>query len=538
MSGLRALISMSDKTGVKELAQAILQFDAQGEIVSTGGTADKLIQGQIPVIKVATVTEFPEIYKGAVKTLHPMIFGGILARRNVDSDIAEAKKHGIGMFTVVVVNLYPFEQTVAQAGITEDEALEQIDIGGPSLLRSAAKRWPWVVVLSDPDQYQTFMDLLAKNEWPSDRQRKIWAARVFDHTAWYDATIRDYHYRTLELEADRFPERYLPRYQRVMVLSKGENGHQPAALYTAAGTPVKSCATTAEQLWGKVPSATNMLDLDAVLETVRDLTRVSKHAAAVVKHNTACGASVRYIAGDNDPADTYEAGREADPESAFGGVMATSYVIDLACAKQILATKVDGIIAPGIEPDALALIEKKRAKGKTPIFIVDQLEPLPAGTMETKGGMVDGIILQERDVDPPNTDDWETVTKTEPTPEQLKLMEFGYLAIRRARSNAVGVVCYDHDGNMVTAGIGTGQTSRVRAAEIALKQAHATGQAKGSILISDGFIPFNDLMRLAAQYEIAGILQPGSSRNDESATSTANRLGLFMVFTGRRFFWH
>lgn len=524
MSAKRALISVSDKFEVVPFSAGLLALN--WEIISTGGTAFHFQQAGLEVTTVEQITGFPEILSGRVKTIHPAIAGGILARRKVPSDLAEISAKGIQPIDMVVVNLYPFERKMEEAGLSELELLEEIDIGGVTLIREAAKNYPDVIVVTDPSQYSDVIDHLEKGSLDLDFRRQL-AREAFRHTAWYDTIIS----RWFAGKSDKpeFPDRLILPYVKVRDLRYVENPHQHGALYREPGFNLPA-AVTAEQVWGKDPSATTIGDLNAGVETVRELRGLKKCASVVIKHNTPCG-----IAVGDDPYETYVGSIKADPESAFGGVIACNFLIDSRTALEICNPqhKPDGIIVPGFaDGEALEIIKTERAKGKTPVFTLQELVPLPLGSMNFKP-LVGGIVYQEADLAPIKIEEWTTVTKKQVHEEDWPDIIFGWLSIMHVKSNAITVVA---DGQ--TQGIGTAQTSRVRSAKIALEQAEDKGKAEGAILISDALIPFRDTVDLAADYGIATIVQTGGSINDQASIDAANEKGLSMVFTHRRAFWH
>ncbi|PIY97201.1 MAG: bifunctional phosphoribosylaminoimidazolecarboxamide formyltransferase/inosine monophosphate cyclohydrolase [Candidatus Kerfeldbacteria bacterium CG_4_10_14_0_8_um_filter_42_10] len=524
----RALFSVHDKTGLTPLAT---ELQSQGwSIDSSGGTAEHLQQAGINVITVEEVTGFPAILGGRVKTLHPMIHGGILGQLDKQSDLDDLLRHGIKPYGLVGVNLYPFEKTIRQPGVTEEDAIENIDIGGVALIRAAAKNYRHVAVVTNIDQYSRIISDLQQHGEITLALRKQLASEAYQYTAWYDTAIMNWMAQQEGVEVPLFPEKLILPYQLVQKLRYGENPHQQGALYRVPGFSIPS-VVNATQVWGKVPSATTIGDLNAGVETVREMLNLRNFphwnlAAVVIKHNTPCGLAV----GDS-PVETYVKAREADPLSAFGGVIALNFPIDAATAHEICAIKVDGVIAPGFADDqALGVIQAAREKAKTPIFIIPELVPLPTGSMNLKY-VVGGLILQQADLEPVKLNDWNVVTEKQVPDGQWKDILFGWLAIMHVRSNSVIVV---KDGQ--TLGIGSGQTSRIGSAKIALQQAGEG--AKGAILISDGFCPFNDVVTEAAKCGIATVVQPGGSVNDKASIDAANEHGLAMVFTGRRAFWH
>lgn len=523
MAKRRAVISVYHKDGIVPFAA---ELTALGwEVVSTGGTANLLRERQVEVIAVSEVTGFPEVLGGRVKTIHPVIAAGILARRDVPNDMAQLAEHGIEPIDLVVVNLYPFEEKLKVPGITEPDILEEIDIGGVTLIREAAKNYPHVLVVTDSSQYGKVIDYLKAGEDSLEFRRQL-AQAAFHNTAWYDTIIDRWF--TGQPENPLLPERLILPFELKKKLRYGENPHQnTAGLYQEPGFDFPS-AVTAEQVWGKNPSCTTVGDLNAGVETVRELLGLKKLAAVVIKHNTPCGVAI-----GNTPVETYVKAREADPLSAFGGVIACNFPIDPPTAEEICSIKVDGVIATGFtDPQALELIKKKRAKGQTPVFTIPELVPLPPGFMNLKP-VVGGIVYQETDLAPIATNEWTTVTEKQVPEEHWSDIVFGWLTIKHVKSNSIIVV---KDGQ--TLGIGSGQTSRIGSALIALNQAREKGKAKGAILVSDALCPFDDVVTNAAKYGIVTVVQTGGSINDQASIEAADKFGLSMVFTHKRAFWH
>lgn len=521
-SEMRALFSLTDKNRSAELAQCLAKLGC--ETVSTGGTAKHLMEAGITVVPVEEVTDFPEIMGGRVKTLHPKIHGGILARRNNAGDMDEAAEHAITMIDYLVVNLYAFEEAIA-VGASFEKALDNIDIGGVALIRAAAKSHRDVVVITSPNQYDDVIAELDANGEISQVTRLRLAAEAMFCTAWYDTAIANWMIGQCD-DRPQFPERVLMPFERQQVLRYAENPHQRGAVYQQPGFSEPS-VVTAEQLWGQDPSATTVGDLNAGLEILREFCGTGQLVAAVIKHNGPCG-----VASGATPNEAFRRARDADPVSAFGGVIACNFTIDMETAATIVKMKVDGIISTGFDDGALGLIQKARKKGQTPIFIVPELIPLPQGTLNFRH-IVGGMVLQEADLDPMVVDGWRTVTDTPVPEEDWADIIFGCLVIKHVKSNSVIVVT---DGQ--TIGIGNGQTSRVDSTKIALEQAKAAGKADGAVLISDSFFPFDDSVNLAAEYGIRTIVQQGGSIRDDESIAAADEHGIAMVMTGRRMFWH
>jgi phosphoribosylaminoimidazolecarboxamide formyltransferase/IMP cyclohydrolase len=515
----RALISVSDKTGLAELANALRAAGA--EIFSTGGTRKFLADHGIASREVAEYTAFPEMMHGRVKTLHPKIFGGILCRRDHPEDIAACREHGIELIDLVVVNLYPFEQTVAKSGVTPAEAIENVDIGGPSLVRAAAKNHAFSAIATEPRQYQAVVEELRAGGTSLELRKKL-AAAAFAHTARYDAAIATWFGGYVEPEA-HFPPSMFMGLSRKTELRYGENPHQKGAVYVAPGCSGIS-VLTAEQLHGKELSYNNLLDLDSALAVVRSF---KDPAASVIKHNNPCGAAIG--------ATLAEAARKAlngDPQSAFGGVLAFNKPLDTATA-EVLASPglfIEAIVAPSFEAAAVEILTTK-PKWKTNVRLlgVGALDA-PAAPLACRP-MEGGMLVQEADVQADAEQDWKVVTTKRPGYELMADLRFGWAVVRHVKSNAIVLA----KGTSLV-GCGAGQMSRVDSVEIAIQKAGE--RVKGSVLASDAFFPFADSIQKAAAAGIAAIIQPGGSVRDEEVIAAANEHGLPMIFTGRRHFKH
>jgi phosphoribosylaminoimidazolecarboxamide formyltransferase / IMP cyclohydrolase len=523
----RALISVSDKTGLAELARELVATGA--EILSTGGTRKFLTENGIRSREVADYTAFPEMMHGRVKTLHPKIFGGILARRDHPEDISAAAEYGINLIDLVVVNLYPFEHTVARADVTPPEAIENIDIGGPSLVRAAAKNHSFTAIATEPTQYETIIaDLRAGGT--TLQTRKQLAATAFAHTARYDAAIATWFSRYLEPEA-HFPANMFLSMQRQALLRYGENPHQQGAVYIAPGCTGVS-VLTAQKLHGKELSYNNLLDLDSALSIVRSF---REPAAAVIKHNNPCGAAAATTLA--------EAGQKAldgDPQSAFGGVLAFNRAVDSQTAEVLAAPGlfIEAIAAPSFEAAAVEILTTKpKWKANVRLIAVGPLDvpPAPLSCRPLEGGM----LVQDADVLRDSEDEWKVVTYVgnalrgvPALDDNLKAdLHFGWWLVRHVKSNAIVLA---KDTSLI--GCGAGQMSRVDSVEIAIQK--AGDRAKESVLASDAFFPFADSIHRAAAAGVAAIIQPGGSVRDDEVIAAANEHGLAMIFTGRRHFKH
>jgi len=519
----RALISVYEKRGLVDFARGLTDLGV--DIVSTGGTAELLRRAEVPVTDVADVTGFPEMLDGRVKTLHPAVHGGILARRDVEEHGKALERHGILPIDLVVVNLYPFEATVEKEGVARDEIVEQIDIGGPSMIRSAAKNHAAVAVVCNPDRYEEVLEAMrgSEGEVPSPLRLDL-AREAFRTTSRYDAAIGSWLSAQGEI---RFPEFYAPLFEKVTDLRYGENPHQKAALYRQSGTTGPSLAA-GEVLWGKELSFNNLLDLDAGLDLVREF---AGPAAAVLKHTNPCGCA---------EADTLEAALRAactgDPLSAFGCVIALNRVVDGPTAEAIASpdTFVEGIVAPGFAAGAIEALTRRQPWGRN-VRIVKVGETATAArdraTRDLKR-IAGGLLLQEHDrMLLPTGPGPKCVTKRTPTEEEDRDLRFAWTVAKHVKSNAI---VFAKDRTVL--GVGAGQMSRVDSSLIAVRK--AGDRAAGAVLASDAFFPFPDGVEEAAKAGITAVIQPGGSRNDAAVIEAANNLGVAMLFTGMRHFRH
>ena len=514
----RALVSVSDKRNLAELARGL---SARGvQIYSTGGTRKFLESAGIPVQDVSAYTGFPEMMDGRLKTLHPKVHGGILCRYDNPEDMQALAEHGILTFELVVVNLYPFAATVAKAGVTEEEAIEQIDIGGPTMVRAAAKNFAFTSIATSPEQYPEILRQVEADGGTTPEFRKQLAGEAFAHTARYDRAIADFFAgRTAE---GAFPGTLTLGYVRKESLRYGENPHQAAALYAAAESRPGS-VVAAEQLHGKELSYNNLLDLESALGIVRGFT---EPAAVVVKHNNPCGAAVA-----ESLADALEKAMAGDPASAFGSVLGLNRSMDAATAEALCAPGlfVEAIVAPDFDAAAIeALTTRPKWRSNVRLMKVGAIDSPERWAYRFLEG---GVLLQEADVLPDPEDQWQVVTETRPDERLLRELRFAWSMVRHVKSNAI-VVCKDR----MLLGAGAGQMSRVDSVEIAIKK--AGDRVKGAVLASDAFFPFPDSIELAAKAGIAAIIQPGGSRADHDVIAACNQHGLAMIFTGRRHFKH
>ncbi|MEM8610588.1 MAG: bifunctional phosphoribosylaminoimidazolecarboxamide formyltransferase/IMP cyclohydrolase [Cyanobacteria bacterium P01_H01_bin.105] len=509
-----ALLSASDKTGIVDLAKALTtEFDF--DIISSGGTARTLTEAGIPVTKVSDYTGFPEILGGRVKTLQPRIHGGILARTDNPDDQKDLADNDIRPIDLVVVNLYPFEQTIAKPDTTLTDAIENIDIGGPTMLRSAAKNHAYLTVLCDPAQYEGYLSELRANGQPSLEFRADCARQVFWHTATYDQAIATY---LTEQTDGATSQRFALSGTQKQTLRYGENPHQPAVWYQT-GTQVSGWAA-AEKLQGKDLSYNNLVDLEAARRIIAEFPSENGPAAAVLKHTNPCGVAIGV-----SMASTYKRAFEADNVSAFGGIVALNQEIDVETAESLTQTFLECVVAPGCTPTAREILAKKKN------LRVLVLPDLLSGPNQTIRAIAGGFLTQTSDDIQEDVSQWKIVTERRPTPAELTEMLFAWRVAKHVKSNAIVVT-----NESTTVGIGAGQMNRVGAAKIALEQ--AAEKAMGATLASDGFFPFDDSVRTGAAAGIKAIVQPGGSIRDQDSIKAANELGVIMALTGTRHFLH
>ncbi|PYO13171.1 MAG: bifunctional phosphoribosylaminoimidazolecarboxamide formyltransferase/inosine monophosphate cyclohydrolase [Gemmatimonadetes bacterium] len=514
---MRALLSVSDKRGIVEFARELVALG--WEIVSTGGTAETLRQAGVPVLAVEQVTGFPEMMDGRVKTLHPKVHGGLLARRAHPGDRAALQQHGITPIDLVAVNLYPFRETVAKPNVAFEHAIEQIDIGGPSMLRSAAKNHQDVIVVVDPDDYPQVIAALKGVIAPgvSPELRRELAAKVFAHTAAYDATIHSY----LVKDQAGWPERITLALERRLELRYGENPHQAAALYASDEPGVRDL----EQLHGKELSFNNLLDVDAALAAVAPWSGADRAACAIIKHTTPCG-----IALGRAPVEAYERALATDRTSAFGSVIGFNAGVDRAAAEAMRELFVEVVVAPAFRDDALAAFREK----KNLRVIRLAVDPdAPGWDFKRIRG---GFLVQERARPARAAEEsaWKVVTRRSPSTEEWTDLRFAWAAVGAVKSNAILLARGE-----AAIGIGAGQTSRVDASFLAIHKARQQGHdPAGAVLASDAFFPFPDGVEEAAQAGVRAIIQPGGSVKDADVIAAADRHGLAMVLTGLRQFRH
>ncbi|HUE14016.1 MAG TPA: bifunctional phosphoribosylaminoimidazolecarboxamide formyltransferase/IMP cyclohydrolase [Planctomycetaceae bacterium] len=530
----RALVSVSDKTGLADFAAGLAQLGF--EIVSTGGTRRFLEENGVPVIDISSYTGFPEIMEGRVKTLHPKVHGAILGRPDLPGDAAAIHDHGIVPFQVVVCNLYPFEKTVAKPGVSLEEAIEQIDVGGPSMVRAAAKNHAYVAVVTDSAQYSAVLEQLRAGRLSPEFRRQL-ARAAFERTAAYDRAIADYlNAQTFGDDEDRrFPARLSIQLNRAARLRYGENPHQDAAMYVEPDAPPSTLAR-AEILHGKELSYNNLLDLDSALELVREF---AEPAAVVIKHNNPCGCALGQTLSE-----AFAKAHAGDPVSAFGSVVGFNRPLDAVTADLMTQPDrfIEAVIAPSYEPAAFEILSKrpKWAKNVRLLTCAAMCDPRP-GTLEYRS-ISGGLLVQDRDkaefdhasrpsVGEAEEAEWRVVTRRSPSPSQLADLKFAWLVAKRVKSNAIVFV-----GDRSLVGVGAGQMSRVDSVRLACEK--AGDRSRGAVMASDAFFPFRDGIDAAAPAGIVAVVQPGGSRNDNDVIAACDELGLAMVLTGRRHFRH
>lgn len=514
----RALLSVSDKTGLLELAKFLAASNV--EMISTGGTYNAIKDAGLPVTYVSEVTGFPEILDGRVKTLHPKIHGGLLAIRDSEEHRRQLASEQIETIDLVVVNLYPFAATIAKPNVTLEDAIENIDIGGPSMLRSAAKNHRFVTVVVDPSDYEGLMaEMKANNGDTTLEFRQKCALKVFNTTALYDSMIFNYlnsKYGTCE---DGYPDLLQLSFIKKQSLRYGENPHQEAAFYQETPVP-PGTITAAKQLHGKELSFNNINDANAAVELVKEFT---EPAVVALKHANPCGVGI-----GKDGFAAYRKAYESDPVSIFGGIVAFNREVDLKSAEAMSELFLEIIIAPSFAPEAFDLLAKKKNLRLLELPELGKISPAPGLDLKKVCG---GLLIQAADTIKSNPAEWKVVTKKQPTAAELAELQFGWQVVKYVKSNAIVLT---KDGG--TVGIGPGQTNRVGAALIAIGQ--AGDKAKGACLASDAFFPMPDTVEEAAKAGVTAIIQPGGSIRDQDSIDMADKLGLAMVFTGVRHFKH
>ena len=518
----RALISVSDKTGIVAFAQGLSEMGV--EILSTGGTAKLLHDNNIPVIEVSRYTGFPEMMDGRVKTLHPKIHGGLLGRRGIDDQVM--KQHDIPPIDLVVVNLYPFEQTVAKADCDLPTAMENIDIGGPTMLRAAAKNYPSVLVVVDPGDYSTVLEELTNNKGSVGRETQFkMAVKTFEHTANYDGHIANYLGKIVEETTEKkqlFANTFNAQFGKKQELRYGENPHQQAAFYVEKNNTTPSVSTAA-QIQGKELSYNNIADTDAALECVKQFV---EPACVIVKHANPCGVAI-----DESILNAYDRAFKTDPTSAFGGIIAFNRPLDAETAKAVIERQfVEVIIAPGVSQDAKTILADKK---NVRVLSCKSWDSALSAGLDYKR-VTGGLLVQDRDNGMVAEADLKVVSQRPPTDDELNDLLFTWKVAKFVKSNAI---VYGKNG--MTIGVGAGQMSRVYSARIAaIKAQDANLRVTGSVMASDAFFPFRDGIDSAAEVGVTAVIQPGGSMRDEEVIQAANEHNIAMVFTGMRHFRH
>ena len=508
----RALVSVSDKSGLVEFVKGLESLGWQ--IIATGGTQRLLEQQGVKTIGISEVTGFPEICDGRVKTLHPKVHGGLLARRDEESHLAALRENGIEFIDLVCVNLYPFRQTIANPDVTMEDAIENIDIGGPSMLRSAAKNYRDVTVVCDPADYAAVLAEIAEGGNTKVETRLALSAKAYTHTAQYDSCIA-----TFMREKAGLSEKLFLEFDVKQSLRYGENPHQSAKFYSDNQTTAFSLAY-AEQLGGKELSYNNIQDANAALNIVREF---DEPFCVALKHMNPCGAAIGATIEQ-----AWSAAYEADKVSIYGGIVAVNRPLTAEVAQGMKPIFLEIVMAPEFTPEALEILSTKK---NLRLLKVDMTKT--DNTINQYISVNGGLLVQQLDTVTKEVTADMCVTETKPTEAQLVDMNFGWRVVKHVKSNAIAVV---KDGH--TLGVGAGQMNRVGSAEIALKQAQAAGFTEGLVLASDGFLPFDDTVAFAAQYGVTAIVQPGGSIRDEDSIRKANELGITMLFTGMRHFKH
>ena len=509
---MRALVSVSDKTGLVEFVSGLQSLG--WEIIATGGTQSLLEKNGVKTIGISEVTGFPEICDGRVKTLHPKVHGGLLARRDLESHLEALRENGIEFIDMVCVNLYPFRQTIAKEGVEMAEAIENIDIGGPSMLRSAAKNYKDVTVVCNPENYAKIIEEIKANGNTTVETRLQLSAEAYTHTAQYDSMIATYMRKAAGLNEKLFLE-----FDLVQGLRYGENPHQQAKFYGAAETGAYSLAN-AKQLNGKELSYNNIQDANAALCIAREF---DEPFCVGLKHMNPCGAAI-----GTDVVDAWTKAYEADKVSIFGGIVAVNREVTKEAAELMKPIFLEIIMAPSFSEEALEVLSTKK---NLRLLQVDMSKD--NSVVNQYVSVNGGLLVQDLDKTTATVTAEMCVTETKPTTEQVTDLNFGWRVVKHVKSNAIVVV---KDGH--TVGVGAGQMNRVGSAEIALKQAQAAGFTEGLVLASDGFFPFDDTVTLAAQYGVTAIVQPGGSVRDEDSVKKANECGITMLCTGMRHFKH
>ena len=517
----RALLSVSDKDGIVEFAKKLESFGV--EILSTGGTARLLAEEGVKVVEVADYTGYPEMLDGRVKTLHPKVHGGLLGMRGNPSHVEKMEENGIEPIDMVLVNLYPFEATIAKGDCSFEDAIENIDIGGPTMLRSAAKNHKDVTVIVDAGDYKRVLAEMEKSNGSVSYETNLYLAKkVFQHTARYDGAITNYLTSLASLDGDKkneYPDVLNLQFSKVQDMRYGENPHQTAAFYREEKID-EPCVANAEQLQGKELSFNNIADLNSAIEIAKEFT---DPVAVIIKHNNPCGVALA----DGSLADAYRKARDCDPVSAFGGVLGFNRIVDTETAKEIASTFVEAVIAPGFDMGAIEVLKEKSNLRLLQIPILSHCEHTGYDIRKVTGG----VLIQSRDLATIKIEELKVVSKRQPTAEELKALDFAWKVGKHVKSNAI---VYAHGDR--TVGIGAGQMSRVDSSRIAILKAQSP--VKGTVMSSDAFFPFRDGIDAAAEAGATAVIQPGGSIRDEEIIAAADEHNMAMIFTGIRHFKH
>ncbi len=512
----RALISVSDKTGVIEFAKELSLLGY--EIISTGGTQKAIADAGIDVINVSDITGFPECLDGRVKTLHPNIHAGVLAIRGNADHMKQLEELGVDTIDIVAINLYPFKQTILKEGTTLEEAIENIDIGGPTMIRAAAKNNQDVAVIVDPADYATVIDQLKANGEVSRETKFLLAYKVFEHTSHYDTLIATYLRKQVGLEG--FPDTFTMTFEKVQDLRYGENPHQDAMYYKEVSNET-GVLTAAKQLHGKELSFNNINDTNGALELLKEFT--DEPAAVAVKHANPCGVGI----GENIY-DAYMKAYNADPVSIFGGIVALNREVDAKTAQELAKIFLEIIIAPSFSAEALEILQKK--KNIRLLQLDDISKPVSKEAIRVNK-VLGGLLVQSTDTELYNEEEFEFITDKKPTEAQMKDLKFAWKVVKHTKSNAIVLAKDD-----ATIGVGPGQTNRITALELAIK--YGEDKVEGSVMASDAFFPFSDCVEAAHKAGITAIIQPGGSIRDQESIDACNKYGIAMVFTKMRHFKH
>lgn len=511
----RAIISVSDKTGIADFARKLVALNV--EILSTGGTAKLLEKEGVPCKEVSEITGFPECLDGRVKTLHPLLHGGILAIRENEAHMKRVQELGIGLIDMIVVNLYPFKATVMKPGVSFEECVENIDIGGPSMLRAAAKNHHDVTVITDPSDYEIVLSEMEATGDTTYETRFRLAKRVFEHTAAYDALIADYFFK--QSGDASLPSPYTITFDRVSEMRYGENPHQKATFFRNA-LPVPGSLAEAEQINGKELSYNNIADTDATIGCLKEF---SEPTVVAVKHANPCG-----VGSGKTILEAWRKAYEADTVSVYGGIVAANREIDAQTAEEMSKIFLEVIVAPSFSPEAKEILCAK--KNLRVLILPDISAPIPSEELNYKR-VIGGLLVQEHDHSVIAADGSRVVTKAQPDASLMADMEFAMKVVKHTKSNGIVVV-----KDLQTLGVGPGQTNRVGAAKIALD--FAGDKAKGAVMGSDAFFPFRDVVDAAHEAGITTIVQPGGSMRDQESIDACDEFGIAMVFTGERHFKH